>query len=68
MTKDSSLANIKHAEADRLSDEELSSINGGTVHVGLPDGAMVAKGPGLLVWSTATAHGYIVDTSGKVPK
>ena len=34
--------------------------------MGIPAGAMVTKGPGLLVWATATDHGYVVDTSGKV--
>jgi hypothetical protein len=53
---------------DELSDQELACASGGSLVVGIPAGAMVAKGPGLLVWATAADHGYIVDTSGKVPK
>jgi len=52
---------------DELSDRELAWASGGSLVIGIPAGAMVAKGPGLLVWATATDHGYVVDTSGKVP-
>ena len=68
MTTDTNKSEMKPKFDDSLSDQDLASASGGTLSIGIPAGAMVASGPGLLVWATPTAHGYIVDPSGKVGK